>query len=285
MAIGQSITSARTLHAAGHLKDKKTMRLPIYQVDAFTDTLFEGNPAAVILCENALSDAVMQSIAAENNLSETAFVMGNLDSLSIRWFTPTVEVDLCGHATLAAAHILFEKHGDMDGGLAFDSRSGILRVRKEKALIWLDFPMDRLTQVEPFPEALIEGLAIQPREVYRGRDDYLAILDDEKAISTLRPDLSAISRLSCRGVIVSAQGNEADFVSRFFAPQSGVPEDPVTGSAHTTLTPYWSKRLGKKKMRAKQLSFRGGMLFCENHGERAGIGGSAVTYLKGEITI
>jgi PhzF family phenazine biosynthesis protein len=261
------------------------MRLPIYQVDAFTDTLFAGNPAAVILCDNTPSDAVMQSIAAENNLAETAFVLGGLSSLSIRWFTPTVEVDLCGHATLAAAHILFEKHGDIDGGLAFDSRSGVLRVRKSDARLWLDFPTDRLTQENTFPESLIEGLGMHPREVYRGRHDYLAILDDEKAISNLRPNLNAVSLLPCRGVIVSAQGDEVDFVSRFFAPQSGIPEDPVTGSAHSALTPYWSKRLGKQKMQARQLSPRGGMLFCEHRGERVEIGGSAVTYLQGEIVI
>lgn len=261
------------------------MRLPIYQVDAFTDTLFAGNPAAVVLLDKALTDAVMQSIAAENNLAETAFVLGSLNSLSIRWFTPTVEVDLCGHATLAAAHILFEKHGHIDGGLAFDSRSGALHVRKADARLWLDFPTDRLTQEDMFPDGLIEGLGMRPGQVYRGRHDYLAILDDEEAIADLRPNLSAISRLPCRGVIVSAQGNEVDFVSRFFAPQSGIPEDPVTGSAHTTLTVYWSKRLGKQKMQARQLSSRGGMLFCEDRGERVEIGGSAVTYLQGEIVI
>ncbi len=261
------------------------MRLPLYQVDAFTDTLFSGNPAAVILCDGALSDTLMQSIAAENNLAETAFVSGGLNSLSIRWFTPTVEVDLCGHATLAAAHVLFEKQGDVDGGLAFDSRSGTLRVRKSETLLWLDFPADRLTREDGFPNDLTEGLGMRPLEVYRGRDDYLAILHDERSIVNLRPDLSAIAQLSCRGVIVSAQGEEVDFVSRFFAPQSGVPEDPVTGSAHTSLTPYWSMRFGKQKMRARQLSSRGGTLFCEDRGERVQIGGSAVTYLQGEILL
>jgi PhzF family phenazine biosynthesis protein len=261
------------------------MRLPIYQVDAFSDALFSGNPAAVILCDLALSDAVMQSIAEENNLAETAFVSGSLNSFRIRWFTPTVEVDLCGHATLAAAHVLFEKHGDVDGGLAFESRSGVLHVRKSEALLRLDFPTDRLAREDAFPDALIEGLGICPREVYRGRDDYLAILHDERSVSNLRPNLNAISQLPCRGVIVSAQGEEVDFVSRFFAPQCGVSEDPVTGSAHTTLTPYWSKRLGKQKMQARQLSSRGGMLFCEDRGERVEIGGSAVTYLRGEIEI
>jgi PhzF family phenazine biosynthesis protein len=261
------------------------MRLPIYQVDAFAETLFAGNPAAVILCDNALSDAVMQSIAAENNLAETAFVAGGLSSLSIRWFTPTIEVDLCGHATLASAHILFEKYGEIDGGLNFNSSSGVLRVRKTDALIWLDFPTDKLIKENTFPESLIEGLGMYPQELYRGRDDYLAILDDEITISELNPDLVTISRLACRGLIVSAQGNEVDFVSRFFAPQSGVPEDPVTGSAHTTLIPYWSKRLRKQQMLARQLSSRGGTLYCEDHGARVLIGGHAVTYLQGEIVI
>ncbi|MBA4366013.1 MAG: isomerase [Desulfobacterium sp.] len=264
------------------------MRLDIYQVDAFTDRLYAGNPAAVVLCENELSAKLMQSIAAENNLAETAFVIIRPDRLAIRWFTPTVEVDLCGHATLAAAHVLFDYQGVAGSLLSFESRSGTLRVHKIDDVLWLDFPTDRFVREDAIPEGLINGLGIEPRELYRGRDDYLAILDSEDYIRDLSLDqaaLAALARLPVRGVIVSAQGNEVDFISRFFAPQCGIPEDPVTGSAHTTLIPYWSKRLGKKKMTARQLSARGGTLLCEDHGDRVMIGGSAVMYLKGEIYV
>ncbi len=264
------------------------MWLEIYQVDAFTDRLFAGNPAAVVLCENELSEKLMQSIAAENNLAETAFVIKTPDRLAIRWFTPTVEVDLCGHATLAAAHVLFEYQEDAGSLLSFESRSGTLRVRKTDDALWLDFPTDRLVREGTIPEELIKGLGIEPRELYRGRDDYLAILDSEEYIRDLSPDLAALdalARLPVRGVIVSAPGNEVDFISRFFAPQCGIPEDPVTGSAHTTLIPYWSNRLGKKEMKARQLSTRGGTLLCEDHGDRVMIGGRAVMYLRGEIYV
>ncbi len=264
------------------------MRLKIFQVDAFTDKLFAGNPAAVVLCENELSEKLMQSIAAENNLAETAFVNIKPDRLDIRWFTPTVEVDLCGHATLAAAHVLFEHQGVVGSLLSFESRSGTLRVHKIERGLWLDFPTDRFVRENNIPEELIKGLGIEPQELYRGRDDYLAILDSEDYIRDLSPDqaaLAALAHLPVRGVIVSAQSNEVDFISRFFAPQSGVPEDPVTGSAHTTLIPYWSNRLSKKMMTARQLSARGGSLLCEDHGDRVMIGGSAVMYLKGEIYV
>jgi PhzF family phenazine biosynthesis protein len=264
------------------------MRLDIFQIDAFTDRLFAGNPAAVVLCENELSGKLMQSIAAENNLAETAFVTKKPDRLAIRWFTPTVEVDLCGHATLAAAHVLFEHQGVAGSLLSFESRSGMLRVHKIDDGLWLDFPTDRFVRENTTPEELIKGLGIEPRELYRGRDDYLAILDSEDFIQDLSLDqaaLTTLARLPVRGVIVSAPGNEVDFISRFFAPQCGIPEDPVTGSAHTTLIPYWSNRLGKKKMKARQLSARGGSLLCEDHGDRVMIGGSAVTYLKGEIYV
>ena len=262
------------------------MHFPIYQVDAFTDKLFAGNPAAVVLCgDTELAAAVMQSIAAENNLAETAYVSGELDNLAIRWFTPTVEVDLCGHATLAAAHVLYELHGDDIGALAFASRSGPLYVRKADGLLWLDFPADRITPETQSRDLLGAALGQAPLEVYRGRDDILAILADEHAVATLQPDFGRIAQLPCRGVIVSARGANAAFVSRFFAPQSGVAEDPVTGSAHTTLTPYWSGRLGLKEMDALQLSQRGGALRCVDLGDRVHIGGHAVTYLRGEITL
>ena len=259
------------------------MKLPIYQVDAFTSLLFAGNPAAVVFCESELPVETMLSIAAENNLAETAFVIGRGNETEIRWFTPTVEVDLCGHATLAAAHVLFN-HLDFPGNeVAFSSKSGPLYVRQKGESLYLDFPADSIRAVEP-PEPLIIGLGLEPKELYRGRDDYLAIFENEDNIVSLLPDMVLISQVPARGVIVSAPGHEADFVSRFFAPQSGIPEDPVTGSAHTTLIPYWSRRLGKDHFRAKQVSRRGGELVCKDLGERVEIGGRAVTYLSGEIS-
>jgi len=259
------------------------MRLPIYQVDAFSGRLFAGNPAAVILCESELPVGVMQSIAAENNLSETAFVVLTESMHHIRWFTPTIEVDLCGHATLAAAHVIFN-HSNFSGNtVSFSSKSGPLIVRQESEILYLDFPADSITAVESM-ESLIKGLGVMPSELYKGRDDFLAIFENEDIIASLSPDMALISKLPSRGVIVSSVGNEVDFVSRFFGPQSGVPEDPVTGSAHTTLIPYWSKRLARPHLRAKQISKRGGELECKFIGQRVEIGGQAVTYLVGEIS-
>jgi predicted PhzF superfamily epimerase YddE/YHI9 len=260
------------------------MKLSIYQVDAFTNQLFSGNPAAVVLSDTELPSFTMQSVAAENNLSETAFVTGTGNTFQIRWFTPTVEVDLCGHATLAAAHVLFRHLNFKDESVAFSSRSGSLYVKEAGDILFLDFPADDISEV-PAPEFLIEGLRSKPLEVYKGRDDYLVILEHQEDIISLSPDLSLVSKVPARGVIVSSPGHDADFVSRFFAPQSGVPEDPVTGSAHTTLIPYWSKRLGKRDLSAKQLSKRGGELLCRDTGERVEIGGRAITYLVGEISI
>lgn len=258
------------------------MKLPLYHVDAFSGRLFEGNPAAVVLCESELPDQIMQSIAGENNLAETAFVVTQCDTHHIRWFTPTVEVDLCGHATLAAAHVLFNHLNYSSQTLSFSSKSGPLFVRQEGDLLYLDFPADSLSAVEP-PEVLINGLGLEPKELYRGRDDYLAIYDYEDDIAYLCPDMTLISTLPSRGIIVSAPGLAVDFVSRFFAPQSGIPEDPVTGSAHTSLIPYWSRRLSKKNLRARQLSPRGGDLVCNDCGDRVDIGGRAVTFLVGEL--
>jgi len=260
------------------------MKLPLYQIDAFTGRLFTGNPAAVVLCESELSAETMQSIAAENNLAETAFVVTTKINHQIRWFTPTVEVDLCGHATLAAAHVIFN-HLNLSGNkVSFSSKSGPLHVRQDGEILYLDFPADSISAVKP-PEPLINGLGSKPTELYKGRDDYLAIFDNEDNIISLCPDKALISKVPSRGVIVSSPGSEVDFVSRFFAPQSGIPEDPVTGSAHTTLIPYWSKRLAKKQLRAKQLSKRGGELVCKDLGKRVEIGGRAVTYLVGEISL
>jgi PhzF family phenazine biosynthesis protein len=260
------------------------MKLPLYHVDAFTGSLFSGNPAAVVFPESELSLETMQAIAAENNLSETAFVIRMGGAYQIRWLTPTVEVDLCGHATLAAAHIIFN-HLDYSGStVSFSSRSGPLHVRKDGEVLYLDFPADLIQAVEP-PKPLISGLGVKPMEVYRGRDDYLSVYDNENTIMALCPDMAELSKVPSRGIIVSGPGHEVDFVSRFFAPQSGIPEDPVTGSAHTTLTPYWSRKLAKQQLRARQISRRGGELVCKDLGRRVEIGGRAVTYLVGEISL
>jgi PhzF family phenazine biosynthesis protein len=260
------------------------MKLPMYQVDAFASRIFTGNPAAVVVCKSELSVEIMQSIATENNLSETAFILITRNEYQIRWFTPTLEVDLCGHATLAAAHVIFNHLKSSLNKVSFFSKSGPLHVHKNGEILYLDFPADSFTAVEPF-EQLINGLGVRPSELYKGRDDFLAILDNEVSVASLCPNMQSISKVPSRGVIVSSKGTEVDFVSRFFAPQSGVPEDPVTGSAHTTLIPYWSRRLAKNHLRARQISTRGGELICKDLGERVEIGGKAVTYLVGEISL
>jgi PhzF family phenazine biosynthesis protein len=260
------------------------MKLTLYQVDAFAEKLFSGNPAAVCPLEQWLPDELMQNIAMENNLAETAFLVPQGDGYGIRWFTPTVEVDLCGHATLAAAHVLFEHRHRGGNAVSFRSRSGELRVFKRGDLLTLDFPSDVIRRVD-LTSALIEGFTIKPVEAYRGRTDYMLVFPRESDIADLHPDLSAIARLDARGVIVTARGNTVDFVSRFFAPQSGVNEDPVTGSAHTTLTPYWSHVLGKNELTAIQLSRRKGFLHCKDLGPRVEISGRAITYLVGQIEV
>ena len=260
------------------------MNIPIYQVDAFADCLFSGNPAAVVFSTPELTSKMMQAIAAENNLSETAFVLFDGENYQIRWFTPTVEVDLCGHATLAAAHVIFNHLGYPSSIVSFLSKIGPLHVRKEGEVLYLNFPADTPQAVETTSE-IISGLGVKPIELYRGRNDYLALLDSEETISFLSPDMDILSKVPSRGVIVSAPGHKYDFVSRFFAPQEGIPEDPVTGSAHTTLIPYWSKKLGKHQLHARQISKRGGELMCKDLDERVEIGGRAVTYLIGEISL
>jgi PhzF family phenazine biosynthesis protein len=263
------------------------MKMPLYQVDAFASRLFAGNPAAVVFPAKEIDDTTMQAIAAENNLAETAFVGKEEKGHSIRWFTPTMEVDLCGHATLAAGHVLF-RHRDFSGDtLLFASRSGELRVRLEEEFLVLDFPSDTLDRVQRGEAAdlVTAALGTGPKELYRGKDDFMAVIEGEGDVAALVPDLAAVASLPSRGLIVTAPGRNADFVSRYFAPQSGIPEDPVTGSAHTTLTPYWAKRLGKNTLRAVQLSPRGGELACGFFGDRVEIGGTAVTYLTGEIEV
>lgn len=258
-------------------------KIKFYQVDAFTGHLFGGNPAAVCLLDHWLDDGVMQSIGAENNLAETAFIVNKGNHYEIRWFTPTVEVDLCGHATLASAYVVFN-HTDFRGAeITFHSpRSGKLNVRKKGEKLFLDFPADEFSRCDNLPE-ITRGLGLTPREVYKGKTDYMAVLGSEEEVLGVLPDFVAIAKLDARGLIITAPGNTVDFVSRFFGPQSGVNEDPVTGSAHTTLIPYWSERLGKNAMRAMQVSARVGTLECTNLPPRVIIGGEAQLYASGDI--
>ena len=260
------------------------MQLKIYQLDAFTDKIFGGNPAAVVPLTKWISNDLMQKIALENNLAETAFYVWEGDKYHIRWFTPTVEVDLCGHATLATAYQIFRYENYEKPIIEFNSRSGILKVEKQGDLLELDFPMDKLTPAET-PQALIDSLGITPRETYKGLTDYMLIFDSEAQIKAFKPDFRKMAVVDCRGVIVTARGIEVDFVSRFFGPNSGVDEDPVTGSAHTSLTPYWAKVLDKTSLSAKQISSRGGELMCMLVGDRVKIAGKVAPYLVGEITV
>ncbi|HTF03410.1 MAG TPA: PhzF family phenazine biosynthesis protein [Bacteroidia bacterium] len=260
----------------------KTIR--IYQVDAFTSKLFGGNPAAVCPLSEWLPDEVMQNIALENNLAETAFIVKESAHYHIRWFTPAVEVDLCGHATLAAAHVLFNHENFSGEKVVFHSRSGKLIVTKQGDELTLDFPADVMNEVPVTPQ-LTAAFAEKPVEAYRGKTDLMLVFENEKQIATMVPDLQKISEFDGRGVIVTARGNEVDFVSRFFAPQSGIDEDPVTGSAHTSLAPYWSGRLGKQTLSAIQISKRKGYLTCVIAGDRVQISGKACLYLTGEIFV
>jgi len=258
----------------------------IFQIDAFTDRLYSGNPAAVCILENWIEDSIMQKIAMENNLAETAFAVKEGSQYIIRWFTPELEVDLCGHATLATAFVLFNNYNLNDSYIEFFSpRSGKLLVEKgENELLILDFPTDEIKSIKPI-KALIEAIGKTPVYTLKGKTDYLLIYNSQKDIEQLNPNFFLLNQLDARGVIVSAPGESVDFVSRFFAPQCGVNEDPVTGSAHTSLIPYWSKVLGKSELAAKQLSKRGGDIYCEFLDKRVKIAGRAVPYLKGEIII
>lgn len=260
------------------------MKLSIYQVDAFTDTLFAGNPAAVVPLREWLRDEQMQNIAAENNLSETAFFAKEGDSYRLRWFTPTTEVDLCGHATLATAHVLFEELGFEGEEIVFKTKSGILTVGREGGMLRMNFPAMEMPSVKP-PEVLFKALGLKKASDVYKTDDYMIVVDSESEVAAVKPDMKMLKEIPARGVIVTAKGDEVDFVSRFFAPQSGVDEDPVTGSAHTKSAPYWSKKLGKKELKARQISKRGGDLTCRMKGDRVEILGHAVTYLTGEINL
>ncbi len=259
------------------------MNLKIYQIDAFAENVFSGNPAAVCPLKEWLSDEIMQNIAMENNLAETAFYVRNDNYYEIRWFTPTCEVDLCGHATLASAFVLFDHENHSEVIINFYShRSGKLSVTKNGGLLTLNFPTDEINAVDLSKE-IKDCFDIKPKLAFKGKTDYLLIFQNEDEIKDLIPDYDSIAKLNARGVIVSAKGNNVDFVSRFFGPKVGINEDPVTGSAHTTLTPFWASQYGKNVFTAIQLSKRKGFLQCELIGDRVEISGKCKLYLKGEL--
>lgn len=258
------------------------MRIPIYQIDAFTNEQFKGNPAAVCPLEEWIDDELMQNIAMENNLSETAFFVRKGNDYELRWFTPKGEIDLCGHATLATAYVIFTYLDDNRFSIKFHTKSGVLEVSKEGSLLSMVFPSREGERCEA-PESLIKGLGKKPVEVYKSRD-YMAVFDSEEDIINLELNMEELKKLD-GFVIVTARGNEVDFVSRFFAPKAGVDEDPVTGSAHCTLVPYWKKKLNKKEFVALQLSERGGKLYCADLGETVKMSGEAVSYLQGFINV
>lgn len=268
--------------------------MKLFQIDAFAGALFQGNPAAVVPLDNWLPDTQMQAIAAENNLAETAFFVPTQDGYHLRWFTPMQEVPLCGHGTLASAFVIFT---EIDAGLEvvrFQTQSGLLTVRRSGEMLQMDFPRYALASVEA-PPALLAGLRLPPCEVFKTlahsngqavtEIDYYAVYDTEAEVRALAPDFAALSRLDLLGVVVTATGEKSDFVSRYFAPRLGIPEDPVTGSIHCALVPYWADRLGKQTLQARQVSQRGGDLFCETAENRVLISGFAAKYLEGEIFI
>ena len=260
------------------------MQIPIYQVDAFSSRLFAGNPAAICPLDKWLPDDVMQSIAAENNLAETAFFVPENGSYRLRWFTPGVEVDLCGHATLATAYVILNKLSSNRESVSFQTKSGELIVRRKDDLFSLDFPSRPPQRCDVHPR-LIEAMGTVPLEVMAARD-YLVVYESEEQVRTLQPNFDLLTQMDRFAVIVTAPGSgDIDFVSRFFAPSKGIPEDPVTGSAHCTLIPYWARSLGKTQLRARQISKRGGELWCEDRGERVIIAGRAALYLEGTICV
>ncbi|EAY29667.1 PhzF family phenazine biosynthesis protein [Microscilla marina] len=263
-------------------------KLPIYQVDAFADAVFKGNPAAVVTLEKDwLSDELLQNIAAENNLAETAYIIKRKDHYDIRWFTPATEVDLCGHATLASAHVILNLLEQKNKQVVFQShRSGTLTVTQNKEQLELDFPTDVLEKTD-LPEALIQGFGVVPTEIWKGKTDYMLVFDTQDQVEALQPNFHWVARVEARGIIVTAPAKDTsiDFVSRFFAPQSGIDEDPVTGSAHTSLVPYWAKRLNKTTLVAHQVSPRGGIVHCQHQGERVKLAGKSSLYLEGNILL
>ncbi len=258
--------------------------MTIYQVDAFNNELFKGNPAAVCPLDTFLSEDLMLAIAEENNLSETVFFVKNEDSFDIRWFTPTCEIDLCGHATLAAAHIIFTELNFDKNTIVFNSKSGKLTVTKNKNWYTLNFPSEEISAIET-PTLLEKALNVPILKTYKGTWKLLVELENETTVANLKPNFSLLSELESRGIIVTSKGDSVDFVSRFFAPKIGINEDPVTGSAHTLLIPYWAKKLTKNSLNAIQLSKRIGILKCNYLNDRVEMSGQAITYLKGELTL
>jgi len=259
-----------------------TLRIPVYQVDAFSGHIFSGNPAAVCPLESWLPDAQMQAIAAENNLAETAFFVRNGSGYKLRWFTPAVEVELCGHATLASAFVVLNDLTPGERSVSFETKSGTLTVTRDGDLFSMDFPSRPPEPRDEVYPALIPALGGKPEAVLAARD-YFVVYRSEEELRALRPDMRALMTIDRFAVIATAPSREVDFVSRFFAPSKGVPEDPVTGSAHCSLIPYWSKRLGKKKLHAHQVSPRGGEIWCEDRGDRVTISGKAARFLEGTI--
>ena len=257
------------------------MKLPIYQVDAFASRAFTGNPAAVVPLQSWLADDVMQGIALENNLSETAFLVPDDGGFEIRWFTPQTEVDLCGHATLASAHVLFSRLGFDEPVIRFASRSGPLTVARDGDRLVLDFPARPPAPCDT-PETIVRAFGEEPQACLEA-DDFVVVFEEESQVRDAKPDMSALLELDCRGVVITSRGEACDFVCRFFGPAVGIPEDPVTGSAYTELVPYWSGVLGKRTFRARQLSARGGELHCELSGDRVKIAGYATMFLEGMI--
>ncbi|MBT5676101.1 MAG: PhzF family phenazine biosynthesis protein [Rhodospirillaceae bacterium] len=260
------------------------MKLTLYQIDAFAGAVFKGNPAAICPLEKWLDDDLMQAIAVENNLSETAFFVATGDAYELRWFTPAAEVDLCVHATLASAYVVFEHLEKEAKVVRFNTRSGRLTVaRDEDGLLAMDFPAQPGTTIE-VSEEMIQGLGAEPSYLFAG-EDFMAVFERESQIRTIDPNHAILKKLERRGVIITAPGEEVDFVSRFFAPKHNIPEDPVTGSAHCMLTPYWAGRLGKTTLQARQVSARGGDLVCSLAGDRVKISGRATEYMIGEISL
>ena len=259
------------------------MELTLYQVDAFTDIVFKGNPAAVCPLDDWLMDADLQAIAEENNLSETAFYVPAEAGFHLRWFTPKAEVDLCGHATLATAFVIFNFSDYAGDTVKFETRSGELVVSKNNELLVMDFPSQPGKPCAT-PPLLVEGLGKTPTEVLSS-EDYMAVFDKEEDVIAMKPNFDALSKLDLRGVMVTAKGKDVDFVSRFFAPRHGINEDPVTGSAHCALTPYWAGKLNKTKLSARQVSKRTGHIECELKGSRVLLSGKAVKYMEGKIKL
>ena len=261
------------------------MKIPIYQVDAFTSKVFYGNPAAVCILDKWVDDEILQAIAAENNLSETAYLVQNENGFDLRWFTPVTEVALCGHATLASAFVQFFYQEWSGEKIIFQTRkSGKLVVTRKGEVLEMDFPA-RPAHARKHSDELSRALGVTPEKVYGSAEDLMVVFESEKTVTAIQPDFAILKQIDCRGVIITAPGDQCDFVSRFFAPRVGVPEDPVTGSAHCVLIPYWASVLGKKELYALQVSRRGGELFCGLEGERVRISGKGALYLVGAITI